>query len=154
LIVEPRTFWDQFVEPAIVDWCHYEGDVRRATIVICELDNFAEHMLLFLNPALSGRGMMGGARKELCDRVPMLGIVRDIHDTHKHGRLSRKATIVAPPDVEKMWDLFPPLGSLPSTELWIKDAAGKRYELSAIIWECRDYWRAELVRNGLLGQQI
>ena len=149
--VEPRAFWDQYVQPAIVDWCHYESDVRRATVALCELDNFAEHMLLFLDPSLAGRGMISGARDSLCARVPALGIARDIHETHKHGRLSRKtATIVAPPDVEEVWDFFPPGGDLPSTELWIKDDAGSRHELSAIIWQCRDYWQAELVRNGLL----
>lgn len=149
--MEPRAFWDQFVLPAIIDWFHCEGDARRATIALCELDNFAEHMLLFLDPSLASRGMMGRARDRLCAHVAALSIARDIHDTHKHGRLSRKtAAIVTPPVVENVWNPFPPLGDLPSTELWIKDDAGKRHELSGIIWQCRDYWRAELVRNGLL----
>lgn len=147
----PKAFWDQFVEPAIMDWFHHEGDVRRATIALCELDNFAEHMILFKTPSLASSKGVGRERDMLRGLVPELGIARDIHDTHKHGRLSRpSATITSSPNVDAVWNLFPPLGDMESIELWITDDSGRRHELRQVIWKCRDYWRGELVSAGLL----
>lgn len=145
----PSAFWDQYVDPAIMDWFHHEGDIRRAKIALCELDNFAEHMILFLNPSLKVMKGVGRERDRLCSLVAELGIARDIHDTHKHGRLSRRSATITTPTIDTVWNLFPPLGGLESTELWITDNAGRHHELSQIIWKCRDYWLNELRRAGL-----
>jgi hypothetical protein len=57
--------------------------ITAPTDALCQIDNLAEHAANHLaqNP--------GKYRDQLRQREPMLGIARDVHDTHKHGRLTR-----------------------------------------------------------------
>jgi hypothetical protein len=64
--------------------------VRLATTALCELDNLAEHFILYSTPGIDWDGVKA-ERKSISAQEPMVGLAKDVHDTHKHGRLIRKS---------------------------------------------------------------
>src|SRR5215212_3450971 len=92
-VVHPQRFLIEFVLPAITEWRSDPLSVRRATIAICELDNLAEHLVQFKSPNIS-RDDLRKERDRIGASFKHLALCRDIHDTHKHGRLTRKTAMI------------------------------------------------------------
>jgi hypothetical protein len=46
-MIYPREFFDTFVLPAIEEWQLDHKNLRRAVIALCELDNLAEHVIIY-----------------------------------------------------------------------------------------------------------
>jgi hypothetical protein len=86
--VNPWQFLKDFVEPAVAEWHADPLNIRRATIALAELDNLAEHFILYTQPGLL---QIAPERDALGLSVPLAAIARDVHDTHKHGPLRRKS---------------------------------------------------------------
>jgi hypothetical protein len=147
--MNPRTFFEDYVTPAIADWQH-EGSVRRATI------DLAEHTIIYSMPGLNRNGI----RKERDRRatlVPALGVARDLHDTHKHGPLSRKSACITkdqtPQRIHHGGISSGPISAAPIcgsvVELWIVTDDGNRHSLATVIQECTNYWRTEFAKHGI-----
>jgi hypothetical protein len=94
-MVDPRAFKTEYVEPAVALW-QKNHDVKHLAIhAITEVDVLAEVVALWT--LLDGRPILPKCethkvtkfRDELGAREPALAIVRDAHDSHKHGALHR-----------------------------------------------------------------
>jgi hypothetical protein len=156
--MNPREFLDEYVAPAIYD-SQKAGheNIRLATTAICELDNLAEHMILYLNPGTDRPGI-SRERERRAAAVPATGLARDLHDTHKHGPLARKSARITQgqrPETRYIGGAIGsgPIGAAPIggsiVELWIVADDGTHHLPSAVISECYGYWRTELARHGM-----
>lgn len=150
-----RMFWLDFVVPALRDWRGGERNHRFASITLRELDAFAEHVLRFENPKSRS---IDSAREELRAIEPAIGIIRDLHDTHKHGVLNRRSAKIS--TLKKPYNQFigplgtAPFGSMPLGALTVlvrvRDDSGKSILIPDIIDRGYNYWRRYLEKNGLL----
>ena len=77
-------FLDEFVTPTVDEWRQDELSVRKAVIAISQIDIIADQFVVHQNPSLR-QGDERNAEPELA-----LRLIRDVHDTHKHGPLGRK----------------------------------------------------------------
>lgn len=89
--MHPRQFFLDFVEPTVADWMAQPLGARHAIIALCEIDNLAEHFIQHTQPSLT---KVAHARDALGAMMHDLAIARDVHDTHKHGLLSRKSATI------------------------------------------------------------
>jgi hypothetical protein len=89
-MISPRQFFDEFVVPTVEEWRQDPLNVRKAVIAISQidilLDQFVAHTTGLTGDEL--RDCQSDERRKLAD--PTICLVRDIHDTHKHGPLGRK----------------------------------------------------------------
>lgn len=147
-------FWNIFVLPSLEDWERHPTCIRRATIALCELDNLTEHFLQHQSPGTT-RPQVAAAREELGRVHSYLALARDIHDTHKHGALTRKTATISKaqrPSVKHSGGALlnvSPLNSFafnepPAAVLIIIDDGGHSHDLTSIIKQCRDHWKREL----------
>lgn len=150
-----REFWLDFVTPALSEWRRSERDARLASIALRELDSFAEHVLRYHHPE---KRSVDTLREQLRTEEPAIGIVRDLHDTHKHGPLDRKTAVISNPQRPYKQFIGPfgtaPFGSMPlgtlTILLRIRDNDGKSHLVAEVIDRCVQYWRSYLVKAGLL----
>lgn len=88
----PRDFIAEYVDPAIELYRKNRLETHLAVHAITQLDNIAEiialHRHLGNQPYLP-QGVATSYRKEVRTREPILGIITDAHDSHKHGVLKR-----------------------------------------------------------------
>lgn len=154
--IGPRDFYEMFVYPAIAQWRANPADIRLATIAICELDNLAERFILFENPAIDRAGLTC-ARDALCNSKHYLAMARDVHDTHKHGRLSRKSARIRLgqiPRVERFGGLSSsPLSAAPLSGggeyLVVVLDDGTIQNIDVVITHCLRHWNDEFLRLGV-----
>jgi hypothetical protein len=72
--MNPYEFLNGYVTPAITDSQRAGNeDIRLATIAICELDNFAEHAIIHLNPGID-RPSISKERDRYAALVPAVGL--------------------------------------------------------------------------------
>lgn len=95
-MIHPRDFITEFVDPAIkLSWTN--PNVKHLAVhAITQVDVLAEIVALWT--LLGGRpkldhGEASKFRDALGVRQPALAIIRDAHDSHKHGELSRRTAI-------------------------------------------------------------
>jgi hypothetical protein len=154
-MAEIREFWDTFVAGAVQDWRDNPRDVRRATIALIELDNVVERLIQHQNPSIS-RGDISRERDRLGRLNQQLEIARDVHDTHKHGRLTRQTAKIRGGQqlrtTEAVGISSAPIGdssiSGGLSDLWIERDAD-RHLASPVIEQCLTYLESELNRLGL-----
>jgi hypothetical protein len=147
----PREFFDVFVQPAVDDWRRDKLDERRAIVAVVAIDNLAEHFAKYF-----GRDEKS-ERARLGRLVPSLQIAWDMHDTHKHGKLSRKSATIKRgqrPITEEHDGAFSDAfdGDAFDTthdELVIELDAGPKYPVEKVVEEGRQFWEEELKRNQL-----
>ncbi len=92
-MIDPRSFIAEYVEPAIALWRTDRNVKHLAVHAITQIDVLAEIVALWIAPAgrkALNRGEASKFRDDLGVREPPLAIIRDAHDSHKHGELDRK----------------------------------------------------------------
>ena len=89
--VTPAKFITEYVEPAIAHWREEPTSTLKAIGAISQVDILAEVVATHQNGGTLPRGGAGSFRDDLGRREPALARVRDAHDSHKHGELSRRS---------------------------------------------------------------
>src|SRR5262245_32156505 len=133
--MDPRDFWRDYVLPAIRDWENAPLNVRKATIALCELDNLTEHFIRHQKPELDKREVTA-ERDRLATIKQALGIARDVHDTHKHGELSRRSAQITRGQKPRVVGWGGAIGAAPISAVPI---GGSSEELVLVF----DEWRPE-----------
>jgi hypothetical protein len=157
-MASPRRFLEEYVRPAVEEWRSEPTNIRRAMAAICELDNLTEHVILHANPRFDSR-KVSRERERLANLTPDVGVVRDVHDTHKHGRLSRvNATIKngQQPEIHQIGGGLLALGPISGgpiaglmDELAIVFDNGSSRHGGDVIEKMMLHWETELQRLGL-----
>ena len=93
-IIHPRRFETEYVLPAVEWWMRHQAELHLAIHAITQFDNLAEIVALWLagDTGLE-RGGGGRIRQAQGLREPALAMIRDTHDSHKHGRLTRTENV-------------------------------------------------------------
>jgi hypothetical protein len=84
---------DQFVLPCVKCWQLDPLNVRKAVIAISQIDILADHVIIHQHPSFT-RGQLANVRKATEQNSPIRLLVRDVHDTHKHGPLQRATATI------------------------------------------------------------
>lgn len=90
--INPDVFLAEYVLPSLTLYGQHLLEKHLAVNAISQMDTLAEVVAThILPPDRDGlkQGEAGRYRQELRQRWPVLGIVGDAHDCHKHGRLTR-----------------------------------------------------------------
>jgi hypothetical protein len=95
-MIDPRSFIAEYVEPAIETWQKNPVVKHLAVHAITQVDVLAEIVALWT--LLGGRSKLNqGEAAQFRDglglREPILAVIRDAHDSHKHGELSRRTAV-------------------------------------------------------------
>ena len=131
-MLNPRQFFDQYVMPCVTDWELDPLNVRKAVIAISQIDILADHVIIHQHPGFS-RVQIANMRKATEQNTPIRLLVRDVHDTHKHGPLQRPtATITTDGRV-----------------LEIVQDDGTKHLVENVITDALTYWEGELISLGL-----
>jgi hypothetical protein len=85
-VLNPRQFLDQFVLPCVKCWESDPLDIRKAVIAISQIDILADQVIIHQHPDFN-RDQVSKLRKDAEQNSPIRLLVRDVHDTHKHGPL-------------------------------------------------------------------
>jgi hypothetical protein len=149
--MDPRAFLKIYVVPAVEAWKSSPLNVGFAARAINELDCLAEHAILARDPSLE---RTGPDRDALGERNWAVRVCRDVHDTHKHGKLRREnARIKSGHSIRRRMIARPfntfafntmPFGGLTAWALFVQDDDGTTYEVPKVVEECMRFWRAEL----------
>lgn len=149
-----RRFLDDFVMPTLHEWAVDPLDVRKATLAACQLDILAERFIIHLLPTASTRE----ERDRLGEGCREVALVRDIHDSHKHGALTRKTAIFRSNQRPEVRQAGGGVGSMAlgtwvmggtDDHLVVFDDDGGQHRLDHVLRDCLRYWREELDRAGL-----
>lgn len=92
-MIHPRDFITEYVEPAIALWRKNPNVKHLAVHAITQVDVLAEIVALWTllagRPTLD-RGEASKFRDNLGAREPVLAIIRDAHDSHKHAHYAAR----------------------------------------------------------------
>ena len=160
-MIHPRDFITEYVQPTIALWRENQNIKHLAVHAITEVDVLAEIVALWT--LLAGRrtldqGEASRFRDELGAREPTLLVIRDAHDSHKHGALDRKTATAAsqgqrPEPITKygyfldhMFLDHPPI-RYNYLALALNDGTEK--PVSIMLDEAMEAWTRELTRLGL-----
>jgi hypothetical protein len=157
----PRDFFNEYVLPAIEDWRQESTSVRKVVTAISQLDIMADQMIVHDNPGLGAeelRKHVSAARNAAEASFPLRLVIRDVHDTHKHGPLARRnATITRGqrPQVTYFGSAFQP-GAFQSDAFQIGYPVllivlddGTSLLADDVIDQAVAYWVRELAARGL-----
>jgi hypothetical protein len=92
-VLNPRQFFDQYVMPCVTDWELDPLNIRKALIAISQIDILADHVIIHQHPGFT-RAQLANVRKATEQNSPIRLLVRDVHDTHKHGPLQRATATI------------------------------------------------------------
>ena len=92
-LLSPRQFLDQFVLPCVKCWERDPLNVRIAVIAISQIDILADQLILHQHPDFTC-DQVTKLRKAMEQNSPIRLLVRDVHDTHKHGPLQRATATI------------------------------------------------------------
>jgi hypothetical protein len=97
-MIHPRDFITEYVDPAIALWRQNQHVKHLAVHAITEVDVLAAIVALWTR--LAGRRTLpqreeSEFRNKLGAREPALALIRDAHDSHKHGALGRTTATAA-----------------------------------------------------------
>jgi hypothetical protein len=90
--IRPRDFITEYVDPAIALWRQNQDVKHLAVHAITEIDVLAAVVALSIWPDEDRERKF---RDELGVREPALAVIRDAHDSHKHGALGRTTATAA-----------------------------------------------------------
>ncbi len=140
-------FFREFVEPAYLAATRDPISRRLAVQALSELDNLAEHHAneMGLKPF--------DFRRRIAEEEPALQLAWDIHDVHKHGRLTRRSNATL--SQEQLPEIVARGGFATTAytdaayageteELEIIDDAGNYHPLRNVIFRAFEFWRKEL----------
>jgi hypothetical protein len=155
----PRQFLDEFVIPAVEEWKLEPLSVRKAVIAISQIDILADQVVVHRNPGADGdqlRDLQSNARK--AEKDPTLRLIRDVHDTHKHGPLGRDSATIktgARPKKKQIGGAFqagafqPNAFQVGKPALVIVQDNGDEHLVEDVITRAMTHWEAELAKLGL-----
>ena len=138
-VLNPRQFFDQYVLPCVKDWQHDPLNIRKAVIAISQIDILADHVIIHQHPSFT-RGQLANVRKATEQNTPIRLLVRDVHDTHKHGPLQR-ATATITTSERPMQNYAFQVGT-PVLEIVQDD--GTKHLVENVITDALTYWEGEL----------
>jgi hypothetical protein len=139
-VLNPRQFFDQYVMPCVADWQDDPLNIRKAVIAISQIDILADHVIIHQHPDFN-RGQVANLRKATEQNTPIRLLVRDVHDTHKHGALERpNATISG--ERHNALQVGTPV-------LEIVQDDGTKHLVENVITDALTYWEGELLSLGL-----
>lgn len=138
-MLNPRQFFDQYVLPCVRDWQLDPLNVRKAVIAISQIDILADHVIIHQHPGFT-RGQLANVRKATEQNTRIRLLVRDVHDTHKHGPLQR-ATATITTSERPMQNYAFQVGT-PVLEVVQDD--GTKHLVENVITDALTYWEGEL----------
>jgi len=138
-VLNPRQFFDQYVLPCVRDWQLDPLNVRKAVIAISQIDILADHVIIHQHPGFT-RGQLANVRKATEQNTRIRLLVRDVHDTHKHGPLQR-ATATITTSERPMQNYAFQVGT-PVLEVVQDD--GTKHLVENVITDALTYWEGEL----------
>lgn len=165
MTIHPRDFLTEYVEPAIELYRINRTVTHLAVHAISQVDNLAEVVALWT--LLQGRPMLGRGeatqfRAALGQREPVLAIMNDAHDSHKHGRLIRSVKNPDPkgasegqrPETAVRHGFFLDHTFLdgpltPYDVLVVRLNDGTEEEVFDLLYRAREAWDRELARLSL-----
>ena len=138
-MLNPRQFFDQYVLPCVRDWQLDPLNVRKAVVAISQIDILADHVIIHQHPGFT-RGQLANVRKATEQNTRIRLLVRDVHDTHKHGPLQR-ATATITTSERPMQNYAFQVGT-PVLEIVQDD--GTKHLVENVITDALTYWEGEL----------
>jgi hypothetical protein len=155
-MLNPRQFLDEFVMPCVKDWEDDPLDVRKAVIAISQIDILADHVIIHQHPGFS-RGQLANVRKATEQNTRIRLLVRDVHDTHKHGPLQAPAMITTGErlTLERRGAGFLSNAfqnnavQVGTAVLEIVQDDGTKHLVENVITDALTYWEGELLSLGL-----
>jgi hypothetical protein len=138
-VLNPRQFFDQYVLPCVRDWQLDPLNVRKAVIAISQIDILADHVIIHQHPGFT-RGQLANVRKATEQNTRIRLLVRDVHDTHKHGPLQR-ATATITTSERPMQNYAFQVGT---AVLEIVQDDGTKHLVENVITDALTYWEGEL----------
>ena len=138
-MLNPRQFFDQYVLPCVRDWQLDPLNVRKAVIAISQIDILADHVIIHQHPGFT-RGQLANVRKATEQNTRIRLLVRDVHDTHKHGPLQR-ATATITTSERPMQNYAFQVGT---AVLEIVQDDGTKHLVENVITDALTYWEGEL----------
>lgn len=92
-------------------------------------------------------------RKALAARERVLALIRDAHDSHKHGGLSRPGASASqgqrPEQVTGFFLNTSDNSLTPHDDLFFVRDDGCQYQIASLLWEAMQAWERELCRRGI-----
>ena len=155
-VLNPREFFDQYVMPCVRDWQHDPLNIRKAVIAISQIDILADQFIIHQHPGFT-RGQLANVRKATEQNTPIRLLVRDVHDTHKHGPLQRPTATITTGERPKLerGGAFQPNAfqnnafQVGTPVLEIVQDDGTKHLVENVITDALTYWEGELSSLGL-----
>jgi hypothetical protein len=156
-VLNPRQFFDQFVVPCVKDWEDDPLSVRKAVIAISQIDILADQVIIHQHPDFN-RVQLANVRKATEQHTPIRLLVRDVHDTHKHGPLQRPSATITTgerPKLERRDGIFQADAfqndafQVGTPVLEIVQDDGTKHLVENVIADALKYWKDELSSLGL-----
>jgi len=161
-VIHPRAFIQEYVEPSTELYRTNRPVTHLAVHALTQMDVLAEVVALWTLSGGTGhcvsKDEVTRFRNDLGRRESILAVVRDGHDSHKHGNLGRKTAINASrgqrPEPKTKFGFFvgrtPVGGRLTRFEvLVLKLDDGTEMEIFDLLRKARLAWERELGRLGL-----
>ena len=156
-MLNPRQFLDQFVLPCVKCWERDPLNVRKAVIAISQIDILADQVIIHQHPDFN-RDQVTNLRKAAEQNSPIRLLVRDVHDTHKHGPLQRATATITTgerPKLVRSGGIFDPnvfqndVFDVGTPALEIVQDDGTKHLVENVITDALTYWEGELSILGL-----
>ena len=156
-LLSPRQFLDQFVLPCVKCWERDPLDIRKAVIAISQIDILADQVVIHQHPDFN-RDQVTKLRKDAEQNSPIRLLVRDVHDTHKHGPLQRATATITTgerPKLVRSGGVFQPnvfqnnAFQVGTPVLEIVQDDGTKHLVENVITDALTYWEGELSILGL-----
>jgi hypothetical protein len=156
-VLNPRQFLDQFVLPCVECWERDPLNVRKAVIAISQIDILADHVIIHQHSGFT-RDQVTKLRKATEQNSPIRLLVRDVHDTHKHGPLQRATATITTgerPRLGRRGGAFQAnafqnnVFQVGTPVLEIVQDDGTKHFVENVITDALTYWEEELSILGL-----
>jgi hypothetical protein len=149
-VLNPRQFFDQFVVPCVKDWEEDPLNARKAVIAISQIDILADHVIIHQHPGFT-RMQIANVRKATEQNTPIRLLVRDVHDSHKHGPLQRLTPTITTGERSKLHrrGFQNNVVQVGTPVLEIVQDDGTKHLVENVIADALSYWEGELSSLGL-----
>jgi hypothetical protein len=143
---------DQYVLPCVKCWELDPLNVRKAVIAISQIDILADHVVIHQHPGFT-RGQLANVRKSTEQNTPIRLLVRDVHDTHKHGPLQGHTATITTGErlkLERRGGVSQPnvfqnnVFQVGTPVLEIVQDDGTKHLVENVITDALTYWEGEL----------
>jgi hypothetical protein len=152
-MIHPRDFIAEYVQPAIALFQANRTVKHLAVHAITQVDVLASVVAIWdaQRPRLE-RDEEPQFRRALAARERVLALIKDAHDCHKHGGLSRASAVASQgqrPQQVTTFFLNTLDDSRPHDILFFIQDDGRQHEIATLLFEAMEAWERELCRRGL-----